>query len=113
MRTRDDRAVAERTEGVGRLEETLKWGQPSYVTSQTRSGSTIRLGVTRDRRYFGLYVHCRTDILSRSKDRFPDDLRYEARRAILIEEGEDLQANKLRFCIAHALTDHRKSAVGR
>ncbi|MCP3679117.1 MAG: DUF1801 domain-containing protein [Gammaproteobacteria bacterium] len=28
---------------VGEIEETLKWGEPSYITSQTRSGSTIRI----------------------------------------------------------------------
>jgi len=33
--------VASATEGVGELEETLKWGQPSYLTSQSKSGSTI------------------------------------------------------------------------
>ena len=31
-------------EGVGPIEETLKWGQPAYLTSQSKSGSTIRLG---------------------------------------------------------------------
>lgn len=36
--------VAARTEGVGRLEETLKWGQPAYLTPETKPGTTIRLG---------------------------------------------------------------------
>ena len=36
--------VASKTEGVGELEETLKWGQPSYLTKTTKAGSTIRLG---------------------------------------------------------------------
>ena len=35
--------VASRTNGVGELEETLKWGQPSYLTTQTRSGSLVRI----------------------------------------------------------------------
>ena len=30
-------------EGVGPLDETLKWGQPSYLTSQSKSGTTIRV----------------------------------------------------------------------
>ena len=34
--------VAKRTEGVGKLQETLKWGEPAYVTAATGSGSTIR-----------------------------------------------------------------------
>ena len=36
-------ATARETEGVGALEETLKWGEPAYLTSETGSGSTIRI----------------------------------------------------------------------
>jgi len=35
--------TAKATQGVGRLEETLKWGQPSYLTAETNSGSTVRI----------------------------------------------------------------------
>jgi hypothetical protein len=28
---------------VGDIEETLKWGEPSYLTPETESGSTIRI----------------------------------------------------------------------
>jgi hypothetical protein len=35
--------TAKTTKGVGALEETLKWGQPSYLTTKTKSGSTIRI----------------------------------------------------------------------
>jgi len=102
--------VAASTEGVGRLEETLKWGQPSYLTPETKSGSTLRLGVSKDGRYAGLYVHCQTNILESFRDRFPDAFRYEGARAILFTEDEELQPEKLRDCIAHALTYHlRKS----
>ena len=103
--------VAATTEGVGRLEETLKWGQPSYLTPETKSGSTLRIGATKDGRHAGLYVHCQTDILSSFRDRFPDAFRYQGERAILFMSGEDLQAEKLKLCIAHGLTYHaRKSS---
>jgi predicted GNAT superfamily acetyltransferase len=100
--------VAAQTEGVGRLEETLKWGQPGYQTPETKSGSTIRLGVTGDGRHAGLFVHCRTTIVSAFRNRFPDAFRYQGERAILFKEDEDLQPEKLRACIAHALTYHLK-----
>lgn len=35
--------TARTTKGVGALQETLKWGQPSYLTAETKSGSTIRI----------------------------------------------------------------------
>ena len=34
--------TADKTEGVGALEETLKWGEPAYLTSKSKSGSTVR-----------------------------------------------------------------------
>jgi hypothetical protein len=40
-------AVAAETEGVGPLTETLKWGEPAYLTEASRSGTTIRLGVSK------------------------------------------------------------------
>jgi hypothetical protein len=36
--------IAAATEGVGEIEESLKWNEPAYRTSLSRSGSTIRLG---------------------------------------------------------------------
>ena len=35
--------TAAATPEVGRLEETLKWGEPAYLTRQTGAGSTIRM----------------------------------------------------------------------
>lgn len=35
--------VAAVSDGVGRLTETLKWGQPSYLLEETKSGTTIRI----------------------------------------------------------------------
>ncbi|MEP6790955.1 MAG: DUF1801 domain-containing protein, partial [Ramlibacter sp.] len=35
--------TAAATEGVGPLQETLKWGEPAYLTSQSKSGSTVRI----------------------------------------------------------------------
>ncbi len=102
--------VAETIESVGRLEETLKWRQPSYLTPETKSGSTLRLGVTKDGQHAGLFFQCQTDIISSFQDRFPDDFRYEGRRAILFEEGEDLQVEKLKICIRHGLTYHARKS---
>jgi hypothetical protein len=39
------------TPGVGALHETLKWGQPAYLTPETRSGTTLRLGVPKSGGY--------------------------------------------------------------
>ena len=54
--------VAATTAGVGELTETLKWGQPSYLTAQTGSGSTVRLDETASSPgRTALYFHCQTN----------------------------------------------------
>src|SRR5664279_193191 len=55
--------TARTTEGVGLLQETLKWGQPGYLTPETRSGSTIRIDqVKSDARQYAVYFHCQTAV---------------------------------------------------
>ena len=54
--------TAKTTSGVGALEETLKWGQPSYLTTESKSGSTIRIDqVKAEAGGYAVYFHCQTD----------------------------------------------------
>ena len=43
LRDRIFRTAAE-TPGMGGFDETLKWGEPAYLTAASKSGSTIRIG---------------------------------------------------------------------
>ncbi len=99
--------TAESTPEVGALEETLKWGQPAYLTPQTGSGSTIRLGLPKQGG-FAIYTHCQTTILSDFRSLFPDDFAYEGNRAVRFKDGEALPLDKLRLLIHRALTYHLK-----
>ena len=48
-------------EDVGPLTETLKWGEPAYLTEATGSGSTIRLGWPKARpSHAAVYFNCKT-----------------------------------------------------
>lgn len=65
--------------GVGDIEETLKWGEPAYLTTASRSGSTIRMGWkpgSPDR--YALYFNCKTDLIETFKTIFPTDFRLRA-----------------------------------
>src|SRR5689334_4397219 len=56
--------TAHTTAGVGAIEEALKWGQPSYLTSETGSGSTIRIdGVKSVPNQYAVYFHCQTNLV--------------------------------------------------
>ena len=53
--------TAKTTTGVGALEEALKWGQPSYLTTESKSGSTIRIDQLKaEAGGYALYFHCQT-----------------------------------------------------
>ena len=57
--------TARTTAGVGGLEETLKWGQPSYLTTATKSGSTVRIDrVKSAANRYAVFFHCQTDLVA-------------------------------------------------
>lgn len=100
--------TAEATEGVGAIEETLRWGQPSYLTSETGSGSTIRIAATRpgSSHDFGMYFVCRTTLVAGFQHLFGDVFAYEGNRALLFTLDREVPVDQLRACIALALTYH-------
>ena len=99
-------ATAKATEGVGALEEALKWGQPSYLTSESRSGSTIRIDqVKAEPGQFAVYFHCQTNLVETFRELYPE-LRYEGNRAILLNAADKLPEPELRHCVGLALTYH-------
>jgi hypothetical protein len=106
--------TAAATEGVGEVQETLKWGQPSYLTTATKSGSTIRIGeVKAGTNQYAMYVHCQTDLVATFRELYPKEMTYGGNRSIIFELDDDLPEPALRHCVALALTYHlnkRKSS---
>ena len=101
-------------EGVGELEETLRWGEPAYLTSKSRSGSTVRIAWKQtDPTRYAMYFHCQTNLIATLRRRFPTELEFEGNRAIVFDEAEVLPTDTLRVCIAAALTYHRARATRR
>jgi len=97
--------TAQHTDGVGHIEETLKWGQASYITSETKSGTTIRIDRF-DNDKVALLFHCQTTLVSSFRDIFGDYLQYEKNRAIILDPMQPLPRNELEACIRMALTYH-------
>jgi Domain of unknown function (DU1801) len=96
-------------EGVGPLTETLKWGEPAYLTQATGSGSTIRLGWFRSsERTCAVLFNCRTTLVDDFRERFPDVFAHEKNRAILLDAREPLPKAPLSTCLGLALTYHRR-----
>jgi Domain of unknown function (DU1801) len=99
--------TAKATKGVGALRETLKWGQPSYLTPETKSGSTIR--IDRDKSApdrYAIYFHCQTDLVETFRELYPTELSFGGNRSILLDAGDAIPEAALRHCVALALTYH-------
>jgi uncharacterized protein DUF1801 len=107
--------TAKVTNGVGALEEALKWGQPSYLTPETKSGSTIRIDQVKvEPGGYAVYFHCQTDLVETFCEMYPTEMRYGGNRSILLNAGEAVPEAALRHCVALALTYHlRKRGAGR
>lgn len=99
------RATAEEMEEVEVLEETLKWGEPSFVT---KNGSTLRMDwkeKTPDQ--YAMYFQCTSRLVDTFSLVFDQVFRYEGRRAIVFQLDEKIPEAELKACIKAALRYHR------
>ncbi|WP_370337044.1 DUF1801 domain-containing protein [Parvularcula marina] len=104
-------ATAAETKGVGPLTETLKWGEPSYLTEATGAGTTLRLAPSKDGEGASLFVNCRTTLVDEWRTRYGDELTLIGTRELRLDPASPFPEEILRQCIAMALTYHlRKSA---
>ncbi|MCB1694170.1 MAG: DUF1801 domain-containing protein [Pseudomonadales bacterium] len=99
--------AANRDPQIGAIEETLKWGEPAYLTTSSRSGSTIRLGYkAQSPDEYAIFFNCQTSLVDTFRSIHPE-LDYQGNRAIVLKIGDDLPVAALMHCLEHALTYHR------
>ncbi|MDJ0614075.1 MAG: DUF1801 domain-containing protein [Rhizobiaceae bacterium] len=97
--------VAKTTPGVGQIEECLKWGQPSFVTTKPASGSTIRIDAVKDEpHHVAMYFICSTTLVDDFREIYPDTFDYRGNRALVFDANRPFPEEELRHCIAKALT---------
>lgn len=93
--------------GVGPLEETLRWGEPSYLTTQSKSGSMVRIHwKPSDGDYYRVYFHCQTNLVATFRALYPIELQYDGNRSIALPRRDAAPIDALRHCITLALTYH-------
>ena len=94
--------VADRTEGVGPVEETLKWGQPAYLA---QSGTTVRLAAARgDDGAVGVYTSCQTPLVANFALEHGSRFTYDGGRGIHVAVGAALPVLELSDFFESALT---------
>jgi hypothetical protein len=106
-------AVAAETEAVGPLTETLKWGEPAYLTEASKSGTTVRLGTVKSApEECAVLFNCNTTLVETFRTHFADAFAFEGNRALLVPTAGPLSREPLMLCLRAALTYHRRKRVG-
>ncbi len=99
-------------EGIGKIEETLKWGEPSYLTPKSKSGSTIRVGWKESKKdQYSIFFKCTANLVPAFKDRYPKTFKYGGDRSIDFNLDDKVPKKELKRCIALALTYHRNKKL--
>lgn len=88
---------------IGPIDETVKWGQPSFGPIKPGVGSSVRIE-TRPDGEFGLMFICTTGLVDEFRSIYGDALQFEGNRAIVLKEGHLAEQDALKHCIQLALT---------
>ena len=100
--------TAAKFENIGAIEETLKWGEPSYLTLESKSGSTIRIAWKEAQKdQYSMFFKCTANLVPEFKSRFPQKFNYGGNRSIDFKLNDDIPVKELMQCIALALTYHQ------
>lgn len=95
--------VAEES-GINELEETLKWGEPSYLA---KKGSTLRMDwKAKTPSQYAMYFKCTSKLVETFRKVYGDVFQYEKNRAIVFGLENEIPERELKECIRMALTYH-------
>jgi hypothetical protein len=96
--------TANEIEEIMELEETLKWGEPSYLA---KKGSTVRIDwKEKNPDQYAIYFKCTSKLVPGFKAIFGNTFKFEGNRAIIFQLDDQLPEAELKQCMAAALTYH-------
>ena len=97
--------LATQNPDIGEIEETLKWGEPSYIA---KHGSTIRLSWRKSSpENYGIFFNCKSKLVETFRDIYPTSFKYKDNRAIVFNSKQKIPKYELNHCLLLALTYHR------
>ncbi len=87
------------------IEETLKWGEPSYVS---KTGSTVRINwkSSTPTKYM-MYFNCKTKLIDTFKEVYGAQFEFEGNRAIVFNIHDEPLVEELKNCILLSLNYHK------
>ena len=87
---------------LGEVDETLKWGEPSY---SVKTGSPIRMDwkLKSPNNYY-LFFNCQTKLVDTFQELYGDELVFQGNRAIVLPLSKPLPETVIKSCLELALT---------
>ena len=96
--------AAEEIETLAEIEETLKWGEPSYLA---KKGSTLRIDwKEKNPGQYAIYFKCTSKLVPAFKATYRDLFTFEGNRAIVFNLEDKLPESAVKKCIKAGLTYH-------
>ncbi len=96
--------TANEIEYIQHIEETLKWGEPSYLV---KKGSTIRIDWKKKTpNQYAMYFKCTSKLVPTFRTVYKNTFTFEDNRAIIFQLNDFLPETELKKCISIALTYH-------
>lgn len=98
---RDLILIVAKQDGISDLTETVKWGEPSYVS---KIGSTIRFDwKAKHPDQYCVYFNCKTSLVETFKELYGDIFTYEGNRAIVFKIDQVIPLKELAHCLSLSL----------
>jgi hypothetical protein len=96
--------TADETAGISDLQETLKWGEPSFVT---KNGSTLRMDwKEKTPNQYAMYFQCTSRLVDTFRLVFNHKFQFEGKRAIVFQLSQKIPVDELKECIKASLLYH-------
>lgn len=94
-----------REEGIDELEETLKWGEPSFIT---KNGSTLRMDwKANSPEQYAMYFQCTSRLVDTFRMVFDHKFHFEGNRAIVFQLNQPIPELALKECVKATLNYHK------
>ncbi|EJG0735136.1 DUF1801 domain-containing protein [Vibrio parahaemolyticus] len=87
---------------LGEVEETLKWGEPSY---NVKTGSPLRMDwkLKSPNNYY-LFFNCQTKLVDTFRELYGEELVFQGNRAIVLSLSKPIPERVIKSCLELALT---------
>ncbi|MBE4368069.1 DUF1801 domain-containing protein [Vibrio parahaemolyticus] len=91
---------------LGEVDETLKWGEPSY---SVKTGSPLRMDwKLKSPNSCYLFFNCQTKLIDTFRELYSDELVFQGNRVIVLSLSKPLPEKVIKSCLELALTYHQR-----